>query len=252
MQAFERLLDPGIIAVIVSVLAAVIVVVAVLLIRLWTSREQRYDRDKQIAVIEDMRRSLEDKVYELTRRQLATEDRWRDTNHLILSAQRQQESEPSYRGKAELSGFFRRAGILTSDERVDQDMAFVLVPFHPEFMETFLTVSHVCRDAGLKCLRGDEDYYDDVQPEILRLMVQARIIIAVIDGRNPNVFYELGIAHAIDKPVIIISRSVESLPIDVRSKYMVLYDDLSDLEHKLRDQLLKVFRGLSDDETTPN
>jgi hypothetical protein len=52
----------------------------------------------------------------------------------------------------------------------------------------------------LRCIKGDEDYIEgNVLKYIVGKMMSARIIITNINGRNPNVFYELGIAHAIGK-----------------------------------------------------
>ena len=71
-------------------------------------------------------------------------------------------------------------------------------------------------------------------------MVRSRLVIANIDGRNPNVFYELGIAHAIDKPTIIISKSVPDIEIDIKSKYLLLYKNEQDLKEQIRKNLTKI------------
>ena len=58
--------------------------------------------------------------------------------------------------------------------------------------------------------------------------------IANISGRNPNVFYELGLAHALGKPVIIVSESLSDIPFDINSSRILAFDDEKDLETKLK------------------
>ena len=43
---------------------------------------------------------------------------------------------------------------------------------------------------------------------------KARILVAELSGRNPNVFYELGVAHAMNKDVILITQTLEDVPFD--------------------------------------
>ena len=71
-------------------------------------------------------------------------------------------------------------------------------------------------------------------------IVKSRIIIANIDGKNPNVFYELGIAHALGKPTILISKSIENMPFDIQQNRVVLYKDNDDLEEKLSKELSRI------------
>ena len=51
----------------------------------------------------------------------------------------------------------------------------------------------------------------------------ADFVIADITGRNPNVLYELGIAHTLAKPVMIISRDAADIPIDLATRRVILY-----------------------------
>lgn len=66
------------------------------------------------------------------------------------------------------------------------------------------------------------------------------MIIANINGRNPNVLYELGITQALDKPVILISREPEKLPIDIKSKRFLIYRDYKVLQEMIRQELINL------------
>jgi hypothetical protein len=53
-------------------------------------------------------------------------------------------------------------------------------------------------------------------------------VIADSSGRNPNVFYELGLAHALEKPVVLItSDAIEEAPTDIRAFEFISYAQLS-------------------------
>lgn len=69
---------------------------------------------------------------------------------------------------------------------------------------------------------------------MLKFIVKSNLIIANINGRNPNVLYELGIAQAFDKPVILISGEPENLPIDIKSKKFLIYKDYEELQEMIR------------------
>ncbi len=63
--------------------------------------------------------------------------------------------------------------------------------------------------------------FQDMQREI----AQADILIAEITPANPNVFYELGYAHALGKPTVLLAQRNGTLPFDIRSYRVVFYDD---------------------------
>lgn len=78
--------------------------------------------------------------------------------------------------------------------------------------------------AGLRPLRGDDLFTPtDILDDIWRGITGARHVIADISGRNPNVLYELGIAHTLAKPALILSRSVENIPIDLATLRLIAY-----------------------------
>jgi nucleoside 2-deoxyribosyltransferase len=60
--------------------------------------------------------------------------------------------------------------------------------------------------------------------DITKSIYDAQIIIADLTGRNPNVMYELGLAHAANKPVIMLVQSEEDIPFDVRHIRYLKYD----------------------------
>jgi hypothetical protein len=53
---------------------------------------------------------------------------------------------------------------------------------------------------------------------------EARILLADLTGKNPNVLYELGLAHAIAKPVVMVVEDIDDVPFDLRSLRVIEYD----------------------------
>lgn len=223
---------------IVTVFAVLLGVVMVI----YTNRRQtRYDAERHRVELEMMRRSIESQMYSLNEKLLATEDRWRDVNHLLISSQNRQPDLMVPLKENPSSSFLVSSGISAEDLKIERDLVFVLTPFHPGYKDQYETISSTCASLGLRAMRGDEQFVSgDIFPHILRLIVRARIIVANIDGRNPNVFYELGIAQALGKPVILIAPTPEDVPFDIRTKRLVLFQSLGELREKLKDELARV------------
>jgi len=111
----------------------------------------------------------------------------------------------------------------------NQRRVFVLMPFREEFDDVYDMVKAVCKDlmVGLEveCLRADEiDKPGVITDQIIEHIRDADAIVADLTGSNPNVMYELGYAHALGRPAIIINQSVEKSPFDVAGMRQIVYD----------------------------
>jgi hypothetical protein len=74
----------------------------------------------------------------------------------------------------------------------------------------------------LEAYRADLDLYPgQITSKLLKELLEARLIIADLTGRNPNVFYELGIAHSYARPLISIADAPESLPFDAKDERII-------------------------------
>jgi nucleoside 2-deoxyribosyltransferase len=79
---------------------------------------------------------------------------------------------------------------------------------------------------GLNVVRIDEVAGPGIVFEdIKRQIAEAKIVIAEITAPNQNVFYELGYAHALNKPTILLAQRGKELPFDIRSYRVIFYDD---------------------------
>lgn len=136
--------------------------------------------------------------------------------------------------------FIKNMGLSSDDLTIDGKLIFVMTPFNNAFTNEFNVIRDTCNRVGFKCVRGDEENISgNILPHIIKQIIKSKVVIANINGRNPNVFYELGIAHALNKPTIILSRNKLSIPFDIKSQRIVFYESDNELDSLLRDALLK-------------
>jgi hypothetical protein len=227
---------------IAGVIFAAVYMVAVLVFFMFRQYLRFKEKELEFKVhMSPTRAHLESELVELNKKYLSSEAQWKDANHLVLASQAKSIDIASPSHIPTDNEFLLLHGIKGDSFKTEKNLVFVLTPFLGQFSDTYEQIQQVCASLGLKCLRGDEDYVrGEIFPHILKQIVKARFIVANITGRNPNVFYELGIAHALDKPVIMIAKQSDDIPFDVRTKNVILYNNDEDLAMRLKDALLKV------------
>ena len=106
------------------------------------------------------------------------------------------------------------------------ETAFVISPFGEPFDTYFEQIfKPALEESGLYAVRGDSIYRPtSIVDEIWQGIRSAKVLVAELTGRNPNVFYELGLAHAVSKPVILVAESIEDIPFDLRAIRILLYN----------------------------
>ena len=135
------------------------------------------------------------------------------------------------------------------DFLVDNNLVFVLSPFEEVYNTIY--ADHIKptieRIYGLRCLRAD-DIYDNrsIMEDIWRHINESIILISELTGRNPNVFYETGIAHTIGKEVVLITQSMDDVPFDLRHLRCIVYDytprGIQNLEGNLTSTVMQILK----------
>jgi hypothetical protein len=122
-----------------------------------------------------------------------------------------------------------KSGIKFEGLQVDRTIprVFVVMQYTTPFNELFDEVIRpVCSDLGLEAFRAaDIQRPGLIVQDIVQALRSSAVVIAEISENNSNVFYELGYAHAIDKPTILLARRDADLPFDVSPYRVILYDD---------------------------
>lgn len=118
---------------------------------------------------------------------------------------------------------------------------FVLMPFDTIFDDIYkLGIKESATNLGLRAERVDEQKYSEgVLDRIYRQIDLADIIIADMTGQNPNVFYEVGYAHAKEKLCILLTSSANDIPFDLKHRRHIVYDQsISKLKTQLSEDLI--------------
>jgi hypothetical protein len=99
------------------------------------------------------------------------------------------------------------------------------MPFSAEFDAAYsMFIKPGLEDIGFSIVRADDLLNQrNIMQDVVSNIAEADLIVADLTGSNPNVFYELGIAHALDKPTILLTQSIEELPFDLRSYRVLVY-----------------------------
>jgi hypothetical protein len=124
--------------------------------------------------------------------------------------------------------------------------AFVAMPFHEPFNSMYREVIEPEGERlGLEVIR----VYELTRPGIIledirREISESKVVIAEITDPNQNVFYELGYAHALNKPTILLARRGRDLPFDIRSYRVIFYDDTIGGKPEVERNLAKHLRSV--------
>lgn len=111
----------------------------------------------------------------------------------------------------------------------ENSYCFVLMPFEEENDMQIVYKDHVKsvveNKCALRCERADDIYgVSGIMQSVWESINKAKIIVADLTNRNPNVFYELGIAHTLGKPVVMITQSMDYVPFDLRHLKCIVYE----------------------------
>lgn len=106
------------------------------------------------------------------------------------------------------------------------DTCFVMMPFGDWFNRYYQEIyTPAIREAGFEPLRGDELFSTgSVVEQIWEQVTKSTVLLADLTGKNANVFYELGLAHAARKPVVFTASNIEDVPFDLRHLRVIIYD----------------------------
>ena len=102
---------------------------------------------------------------------------------------------------------------------------FVLMPFNAEFDDVYqIGIKEACESAGAYSERVDEQiFHESILERVFNQIAKADLIVADMTGRNANVFYEVGYAHALGKRTILLTQSADDIPFDLKHFPHIVY-----------------------------
>jgi len=136
-----------------------------------------------------------------------------------------------------------------------QSDIFMVMPFREEYTAVFENVIRpVTAELNLTIKRGDEfnSTRASIMQEVWAALNACKLVIVETSAINANVYYELGIAHTLGKPTILLTqtKNVEDLPFDIRHLRFLVYEDTiegsADLEKRLRNSIIWLLNDLEE------
>lgn len=127
----------------------------------------------------------------------------------------------------------------------DDNLVSIMMPFSSEFNPIYLTLQEATTSIGFSCVRADDIWeHHTIIQDIVNIIARAKVVICDCSGKNPNVFYEAGIAHAIGKEVILITQFEHDIPFDLRHlryiRYLPNSEGLAELSVSLQAKLRSI------------
>jgi hypothetical protein len=108
------------------------------------------------------------------------------------------------------------------DKKQNDKLVSMMFPF--VHIKAFDAIKSTVEELGLDCIKADDIWMNTTFiQDIFELIFTSRVVIADFSGKNPNVFYEAGIAHTLGKTVIPITQSIDDVPSDLRHHRVLLY-----------------------------
>ena len=139
----------------------------------------------------------------------------------------------------------------------EKKLCFVIAPIGEEGSEirrrSDQVLKHIITPAAEECgyetVRADKISEPGmITSQVIQNLIDDALVIADLTGRNPNVFYELAIRHAVRKPIVQVIQQGEPIPFDVAQSRTIQVDhhDL-DSAARCRDELAKQIRSVEKD-----
>lgn len=220
------------------ILLILIGIIIVMSIQIKKSRNSKYSKLQELISYTQKREEIEQEInkltYELMNSSLAD---YVDVNRLVFSGQ----DNLGINNIINYNAFLEQFGIKKDKLHIRKNFALFLSPFSKEGNRLFEVCQRILGGVDILLQRTNNVVEkDDILMNIVTLILQAELIIVNINGWNHNVYYELGIAHALGKQTILISKAnypQKKIGFDIRQKKIIMYKNDADLEKELLYQI---------------
>lgn len=132
-----------------------------------------------------------------------------------------------------------RRGVDAAEKRRSEPFVFVAMPFADPYTLLYQDVFRPAIEAaGLKCLRADEvNLPTRIMDDIRKAVAQAAWVLGDLSGKSPNVLYEVGMAHAMEKHVVLLTQCLADIPEPLQDNRMIVYESSLGGARALRERL---------------
>lgn len=129
---------------------------------------------------------------------------------------------------------------------VNPRLVSIMMPFAGAFTNVYETIRTALNAEGFRCARADDFWkHAHIMQDIIELICTSRIVICDLSQKNPNVFYEAGIAHTLGKEVILITQSMDDVPFDLRALRCITYLNNNEGRDQLASEVVARIRTIT-------
>jgi hypothetical protein len=137
----------------------------------------------------------------------------------------------------------------SANARTTRDTAFIVMSMDPRdhmLADVHRTIQEECQELGIRASRIDDiEHSDRITDQILQQIATSEFIIADLTGERPNVYYEIGYAHALGKRPVLIRRAETPVHFDLSVHKASEYHNIGALRDLLRKRLEGMLRERS-------
>jgi len=133
-------------------------------------------------------------------------------------------------------------------EPPDANLMTVMMPFAARFTPVYEGIKQVAAHHGLRCQRADDIWdHSTIIQDVFSLLYRSFIVVCDFTDKNPNVFYEAGIAHTLGKHVIPLTQHRSDVPADVQHHRYIEYlgnaEGIAVMQGKLHSRIETLLKG---------
>jgi hypothetical protein len=130
---------------------------------------------------------------------------------------------------------------------IENDLVSVMLPFSAEFHSVFETIKRVGKELELRVQNANQVWEEsEIIQDVFSLIYRSKIVVCDFSGKNPNVFYEAGIAHTLGRLVIPIVQSASDIPFDLKAHRHIIYSNDIEGQKALFEKLFLRMKTLSE------
>ena len=125
---------------------------------------------------------------------------------------------------------------------IELDYVFILMVMtgeDPLLEDVNEAIKRACRKYDLRAERVDDiEHSGRITDKIVERIKASKILIADLTYERPNVYYELGYAHGLNREVILIAKKETKLHFDIKDFNVIYYENATELESKIEKRLI--------------